>query len=185
MQSSAEKAPPVEGEEMPLDEENENIESNPPENERQENENTPPAEESEEMESEPPRKVELKAVPPIAKKSAPAPAPKPVLKRTPEPAPKAAPSSVPRPILKHVAEEEGEVTEEPVEAPAEVSAEDGSEEVEIVDEAGTRWQCPKCGNNLRSMIREVTDKTVVLSTYPAVYGKKLVCGKCGKEWRQK
>lgn len=108
MQISVEKTPVENGENMPLDEENENVESNPPEDE------------SKEMESE------------------------------------------------------------TVEAPAE----ENGEQAEVSGEAGQRWQCPKCGNNLRSMIREVTDKTVVLSTYPPIYGKKLICGKCGKEWRQ-
>jgi predicted RNA-binding Zn-ribbon protein involved in translation (DUF1610 family) len=77
-----------------------------------------------------------------------------------------------------------EEPEEEAEAPAaETPAEEASEESEAPVEGALRWQCPSCGNNLRSMIREVTDKTVMLSTYPPIYGKKLVCGKCGKEWR--
>jgi hypothetical protein len=51
-------------------------------------------------------------------------------------------------------------------------------------EGGGRWTCPKCSNVERGMIREVTDKTVMLSAYPLIYGKKLTCGKCGQEWRQ-
>ncbi|HME51174.1 MAG TPA: hypothetical protein VKM55_03070 [Candidatus Lokiarchaeia archaeon] len=173
VQASAEKAQVEEGESMPSDEENENMETEPP------------AEEGEEMESEPPRKVELKSAPPSAKKPAPAPAPKPSLQRTPEPARKPAAAPVPRPVLKPVAEEQEEEPEAPAEdEPVEAPAEESGEEAEVAGEAGQRWQCPKCGNNLRSMIREVTDKTVVLSTYPPIYGKKLICGKCGKEWRQ-
>ena len=167
----------------------------------EEGESMPAEESGEAKESEPPRKVELKAAPAPAKKPAPAPAAKPELKRTPEPAskpapapaakpalkrtpeitPKPAPASVPRPVLKPVVKEE--VVEEAETPAAETPTEEAPEETEVSSEAGLRWQCPSCGNNLRSMIREVTDKTVILSTYPSIYGKKLICGKCGKEWR--
>jgi len=181
-QFSVEKTPVAEGESISSDEENV---SNPPEEENKEVESEPPTEEGEAMESEPPRKVELKSAPPPAKKPAPAPAPKPSLQRAPEPARKPAAAPIPRPVLKPVVKEEEEEPEAPAEEePAEAPAEEGGEEAEVSGEAGQRWQCPKCGNNLRSMIREVTDKTVILSTYPPIYGKKLICGKCGKEWRQ-
>ncbi|HME51173.1 MAG TPA: hypothetical protein VKM55_03065 [Candidatus Lokiarchaeia archaeon] len=85
------------------------------------------------------------------------------------------------PLEEESTEMESQLTED---EPVAAFAEEDGEEAEVSGEAGQRWQCPKCGNNLRSMIREVTDKTVVLSTYPPIYGKKLICGKCGKEWRQ-
>jgi tetratricopeptide (TPR) repeat protein/phage FluMu protein Com len=55
--------------------------------------------------------------------------------------------------------------------------------IEAEPAASTRWKCPSCGNVERYMIKEMTDKTYVLNTYPLIYGKKLVCGKCGHEWR--
>ncbi len=48
----------------------------------------------------------------------------------------------------------------------------------------TRRACPKCGNNIPSQIREMTDKTNIISDYPKVYGKKYQCGQCGTEWRK-
>ncbi len=54
-----------------------------------------------------------------------------------------------------------------------------------VAEGGVRWVCPHCGNGDRRMIRELVDRTILLNAYPPVYGKKLACGKCGKEWRHK
>ncbi len=54
-----------------------------------------------------------------------------------------------------------------------------------VAEGGARWVCPHCGNSDRRMIRELVDKTLLLNAYPPIYGKKLSCGRCGKEWRHK
>nr|MDO8113765.1 hypothetical protein [Candidatus Sigynarchaeota archaeon] len=125
-------------------------------------------------------KPELKPAPAPAPKPAPAPAPKPELVRSPEPAPKQAPAPAPKPDLKTAPKAEPKPAPKATPAVAPIPATPVSAEV-----GGARWQCPKCGNNLREMIREVTDKTVVLSTYPMIYGKKLICGKCGHEWRQK
>jgi len=47
------------------------------------------------------------------------------------------------------------------------------------------WKCPKCGS-VPPLIHEKDDKTKILlqgSGLPTVYAKKLVCGKCGFEWR--
>ena len=46
-----------------------------------------------------------------------------------------------------------------------------------------KWQCPQCGNTNKAQIREQDDKTHVIYTYPMIYGKKYICGNCGKEWR--
>ena len=46
-----------------------------------------------------------------------------------------------------------------------------------------KWQCPNCGNNNKSQIREQDDKTRVIYSYPKMYAKKYICGQCGKEWR--
>ena len=46
-----------------------------------------------------------------------------------------------------------------------------------------KWQCPQCGNTNKAQIRELDDKTRVIYTYPKIYGKKYICGQCGKEWR--
>lgn len=168
---------------MPLDEENENIESHAPEEESTEMESEPPAEEIEEMERGHPRKIKLKAIPPPAKKAPSTPAPKPVLIRPPELEPKAEPAAIPKHVLTHVGEDDQNAFTSRA-ATEESAAKEDSEEAEIAGEFGTRWLCPNCGNTFRPMIREVTDKTIVLSTNPAIYGKKLVCGKCGNEWRQ-
>ena len=42
--------------------------------------------------------------------------------------------------------------------------------------------CPKCYNQNQRTIREVVDKSIILMENPRIYGKKLVCGNCGKEW---
>lgn len=103
------------------------------------------------------------------------------------PAPK--PTAKPKPAPVEVEEDTGDV-ESKVEVFEEVEVE--VSEVEPEPEAGAahfetgaRWQCPKCGNIDRRMIREMQDKTVLLNAYPPVYGKKLICGKCGGEWRQR
>jgi hypothetical protein len=125
-------------------------------------------------------KLELKQTPEPAQKPASIPTPKPELKRTPEPAPKTAPAPAPKPELKPAPKAEAKVPPKAEEKKAPVPA-----TAAVVEAAsGARWQCPKCGNVDRGMIREVTDKNVVLSTYPPIYGKKLICGKCGKEWHQ-
>ena len=46
-----------------------------------------------------------------------------------------------------------------------------------------KWQCPQCGNTNKAQIRELDDKTHVIYSYPKIYGKKYICGQCGKEWR--
>lgn len=62
-----------------------------------------------------------------------------------------------------------------------------SKEVEKVTEktedgsVTRKWQCPKCGNNNKTQIREQDDKTRMI--YPGFYAKKYICGQCGKEWR--
>ena len=47
----------------------------------------------------------------------------------------------------------------------------------------SRRECPKCGNNNKHLIREILDKTHIISDYPRMYGKKYRCGDCGVEWR--
>ncbi|MFX1394725.1 MAG: hypothetical protein ACFFAH_14285 [Promethearchaeota archaeon] len=45
-----------------------------------------------------------------------------------------------------------------------------------------RRTCPKCGNQNLRQIREIVDKTKIISDYPKMYGKKYICGECGTEW---
>ena len=45
-----------------------------------------------------------------------------------------------------------------------------------------RRTCPKCGNQNLRQIREIVDKTKIISVYPRMYGKKYICGECGTEW---
>ncbi|MHA1585194.1 MAG: hypothetical protein ACTSWL_08065 [Promethearchaeota archaeon] len=54
----------------------------------------------------------------------------------------------------------------------------------LVQKGAGRLQCPKCGNNVRTMIREVEDKGNIIMDYPLLYGKKFICGKCGAHWRR-
>ena len=46
----------------------------------------------------------------------------------------------------------------------------------------TLRSCPNCGNNNPSQIREMTDKTIIISDYPKLYGERYHCGQCGTEW---
>ena len=50
-------------------------------------------------------------------------------------------------------------------------------------EGTSRRECPVCGNKNKKLIREILDKTHIISDYPRMYSKKLVCGDCGQEWR--
>jgi len=43
--------------------------------------------------------------------------------------------------------------------------------------------CPRCGNKNLSQIREIDDKTNLISAYYRLYGKKYKCGRCGNEWK--
>jgi chromosome segregation ATPase len=45
-----------------------------------------------------------------------------------------------------------------------------------------RRLCPQCGNRNLRLIREIEDKTKIISTYPRIYGKKYKCSECGFEW---
>jgi hypothetical protein len=125
----------------------------------------------------------------------------------PAPAPTPAPVAAPRPAepkalagfmadqpkasqvkLEHAPKPAPVVTAFKAEAPkaaAPPKAEAAPAAEPAVSEGGARWVCPHCGNNDRRMIRELVDKTVLLNAYPPIYGKKLNCGKCGKEWRHK
>ena len=50
-------------------------------------------------------------------------------------------------------------------------------------EGASRRECPICGNTNKMQIREIIDKTHMISDYPRMYGKKYKCGSCGREWR--
>ncbi len=71
-------------------------------------------------------------------------------------------------------ESEQNIIKEDVE---EISSETGSE-----NGITRKWQCPNCGNNSKSQIREQDDKTRIIYSYPKMYAKKYICGQCGKEW---
>ncbi|MFX1393654.1 MAG: hypothetical protein ACFFAH_08770 [Promethearchaeota archaeon] len=53
----------------------------------------------------------------------------------------------------------------------------------IIESSEVRMRCPNCANFNRKTIHELTDKSHLISAYPRIYGKKLLCGKCGFEWR--
>lgn len=55
---------------------------------------------------------------------------------------------------------------------------------QILVQKGARLACPKCGNVIRNMIREVDDRSHLISDYPIIYAKKYICGKCGAVWRR-
>jgi predicted RNA-binding Zn-ribbon protein involved in translation (DUF1610 family) len=52
----------------------------------------------------------------------------------------------------------------------------------MVQKGSGRLQCPKCGNNIKNMIREADDPTHKISDYPLILGKRFKCGKCGVWW---
>lgn len=57
------------------------------------------------------------------------------------------------------------------------------EEIYDVDSTERKKICPRCGNKNLSQIREIDDKTNIISAYYKIYGKKYRCGRCGTEWR--
>ncbi|TFG23623.1 MAG: hypothetical protein EU529_06690 [Promethearchaeota archaeon] len=58
------------------------------------------------------------------------------------------------------------------------------EQEEVIIESSTgRRLCPKCGNTNKLLIREMPDKTKIISAVAGLYGKKYKCGMCGAEWR--
>lgn len=54
--------------------------------------------------------------------------------------------------------------------------------VEEIIMGGDRRQCPICGNQDKRLIREIIDRTHVISAFAGLYGKNYKCGKCGTEW---
>jgi len=54
--------------------------------------------------------------------------------------------------------------------------------VEEIIMSGDRRTCPICGNQDKRLIREMIDRTNVISAFAGLYGKKYKCGKCGTEW---
>ncbi len=115
----------------------------------------------------------------------PAPTPTPVAAPVPAAAAavKLAHVEKPAPVARAAAPAPALKAEVPKAAPP--KAEEAPAAAPAVAEGGARWVCPHCGNSDRRMIRELVDKTVLLNAYPPIYGKKLNCGKCGKEWRHK
>ena len=58
------------------------------------------------------------------------------------------------------------------------------EQEELINEPSIeRRKCPECGNTNKLLIREILDKTIIISADAGLYGKKYMCGKCGAEWR--
>ena len=53
----------------------------------------------------------------------------------------------------------------------------------ILESSIERRKCPKCGNANKMLIREIVDKTKIISPLAGLYGKKFICGQCGAEWR--
>ena len=50
-------------------------------------------------------------------------------------------------------------------------------------EGVSRRECPICGNSNKALIHEIIDRTLIISAYSRLYGKKYKCGQCGREWR--
>jgi hypothetical protein len=98
---------------------------------------------------------------------------------------------IPKPIIEPPSEQISKEKEVPTSPPEEVSVKSGTsaEEIPDIDEIGVietsdgRRKCPICGNENLRQIREVEDKTKIISAYPRMYGKKFKCGQCGAEWR--
>jgi len=57
------------------------------------------------------------------------------------------------------------------------------DDIGVIETTDGRRKCPICGNENLRQIREVDDKTKIISAYPRMYGKKFKCGQCGAEWR--
>lgn len=57
------------------------------------------------------------------------------------------------------------------------------EEIGVIETGEGKRVCPICGNRNFRLIRELEDKTKIISAYPRMYGKKFKCGQCGAEWR--
>lgn len=57
------------------------------------------------------------------------------------------------------------------------------DEIGVIETIDGRRKCPICANENLRQIREVEDKTKIISAYPRMYGKKFKCGQCGAEWR--
>ena len=104
----------------------------------------------------------------------------------PEPAIESEKTST-KPLSEQVDKEKEVSTPTPEEAP--VKSPTPAEEIPDIDEIGIietsdgRRKCPICGNENLRQIREVEDKTKIISAYPRMYGKKFKCGQCGAEWR--
>ncbi len=90
-------------------------------------------------------------------------------------------------LNEQLSKEQGVSTSPPEELP--LKSEPSAEEIPEIDEIGIietsdgRRKCPICGNENLRQIREVEDKTKIISAYPRMYGKKFKCGQCGAEWR--
>jgi hypothetical protein len=90
-----------------------------------------------------------------------------------------------KPIEKTVIEHEIETVAQP--EPTEIKSESPpipeEPKISVIETSESRRVCPNCGNQNLRLIREVTDKTRLISPYPRLYGKKFKCGECGAEWR--
>jgi hypothetical protein len=78
--------------------------------------------------------------------------------------------------------EKKEEPEKPKREEKKPSTESRGKEKVIITEEGKR-ECPKCGNSNKRTIREMIDRTKIISAYPKMYGTKFKCGECGTEWR--
>ena len=87
-------------------------------------------------------------------------------------------------IEKTVIEHEIEtvVQPEPTELQSESPPKPEDPKITVIETSEGRRICPKCHNQNIRLIREITDKTKLISTYPRIYGKKFKCGECGTEW---
>jgi len=88
-------------------------------------------------------------------------------------------------IEKNIIEHEVETIVQPEPTPTESKNTSQSEEKTstVIETEENKRICPKCNNQNLRLIREVIDKTKLISAYPRMYGKKFKCGECGTEWR--
>lgn len=93
-----------------------------------------------------------------------------------------------RDILKHIAQIKERIEYQELIQKRKVEREyvpSAETKVKTISKPMSRRRCPKCGNSDKFMIREMIDKENIILNYPRVYGKKIRCGLCGVEWREK
>ncbi len=66
----------------------------------------------------------------------------------------------------------------------EVSLSKKQDGIIIIPKTEGRRKCPNCEETNPNMIHESIDKTVIISHFPRIFGKRYKCGACGVIWRE-